>query len=192
MHDVVEELVLRVPEIDARAVHVRHGVGDVEKVLEEANRHVLVERLIAAELVGDAQHGEAEARHPARPVALLELAAVGQGLVAIEAADVVHAEEAAAEDVAAARVLAIHPEAEREQLVLEHRLQELEVADARPIPLEPIDLPRRPAQHGRVHVVEVPLVGRVLPADVLVADLAHAQELLLGEGGVDARHRDAV
>ncbi len=77
-------------------------------------------------------------------------------------------------------------------LALEHRPEELEVARAPAVPLDPVHLPGRPAEQRRVHVVEVPLVGGELPADVLVAGVAHQQQLRLGELRVDVGHGHAV
>jgi len=47
---------------------------------------------------------------------------VGQGLVAVEAPDVVHSQEAAAENIAAAAVFAVDPEVEVQHFVLEDLL----------------------------------------------------------------------
>ena len=55
---------------------------------------------------------------------------VGSGADAVEDADVVEAEEAALEDVAALGVLAVHPPGEVEQQLLEDALEEHAVADA--------------------------------------------------------------
>ena len=192
MDHIVEEFVLGVPQVDPFAVHVGHGMRDVEKVLEVFERHVLIERLVAGQFDGDREHGDAKQRHPTRAVALFEQRAVGQSLVAVETANVVHAQEAAAEHVATARVLAIDPEAEAEHLVLEHFLEEVHVAPAGLLHFDLIDAPRRPADHGRVDVVKVPLVGRILTASMLIPFATHAQQLPLGKCRVDPRDRHAV
>jgi hypothetical protein len=58
------------------------------------------------ESIGGAVEG-----HPRRAVRLLEVAAGGERLGAVEDADVVEAEEAAREDVLSLGVLAVHPPA---------------------------------------------------------------------------------
>ncbi|MDC4224173.1 MAG: hypothetical protein MPW15_08085 [Candidatus Manganitrophus sp.] len=53
---------------------------------------------------------------------------MGSGGAAVEDADVVEAEEAALEDVPALGVLAVHPPGEVEHQLVEHPLQEGQVA----------------------------------------------------------------
>ena len=107
---VVEEAVVLVPERDALAAEVVGGVRDVEEVLEELRRHVLVatgcccasssaiasmfRQYIAIQLVAS----DCARRPPS-----------GSGRGAVEEADVVEAEEAALEDVQPVGVLAVHP-----------------------------------------------------------------------------------
>ncbi len=56
------------------------------------------ERLVVLrEFERDAHHVQRIRGHPARPVALLDHAAVGQGITPVEDADIVEAEEAARE-----------------------------------------------------------------------------------------------
>ena len=55
-----------------------------------------------------------------------------------------------------------------------------------------IDAPRRPADHGRVDVVKVPLVGRILAVSMLIPFATHAQQLPLGKCRVDLGDRHAV
>ena len=98
---VVVEAVLLVPQ--AGAAERVHRVGDVDEVLEELRRHVLVGRLGLGELERHREHRRAEEGHPRRAVGLLEVAARRQRLRAIEHADVVEAEEAAGEEVVAPR-----------------------------------------------------------------------------------------
>jgi hypothetical protein len=51
---------------------------------------------------------------------------------------------------------------------------------------------RRPGMDRRVHVAEVPLIGRHLAAGVQVDALEHQFHLLLGEVGIDDRQRQRV
>src|SRR5262249_45267456 len=125
-------------------------------------------------------------------VALFKFTAAGQWLIAVEHTDVVHAQEAAAEDVPAAGVLAVDPEAEAQHFVLEHFLQEGDIARSRLLLLDLVDPPRGPTEQRRIYVVEVPFIGWELPAGVLVPFVAHLPQLLLGARRVDVGHRDTV
>ena len=127
---VVEELVLLVPQRNAHAADVVERLGDIQEVLEELGRHVLVGRIFARQLQGDRQHVQAIHAHPGGAVGLVEMAAGGQGRAAVEDADVVQAQEAALEDVAALGVFAVHPPGEVEQQFVEDAFQEAAVGDA--------------------------------------------------------------
>ncbi len=127
---IVEELVLLVPERDAVAADVVHRAGDVQEVLEELGGDVFVDRVLPGQFQRDGQHIEAEHAHPACAVALLDVAAGGEGRAAVEHADVVQAQEAALEDVHALGVLAVDPPGEVEQQLVEDALQEGAVAFA--------------------------------------------------------------
>src|SRR5690606_12495414 len=100
---VVIEAVHVVPQ--AGAAQRVHGVGDGGEVLEELAGAVLVAPVVAGQLEGDAQHHHAVEGHPRGSVGLLQVPAVGRADAAVEDADVVEPEKAAAEDVAAARSL---------------------------------------------------------------------------------------
>ena len=63
VEDVVVEALFLVPEPEGV-----HRVGDVDEVLPELARHVLVGLIRAGELHRDPQHVEAVHRHPAGPV----------------------------------------------------------------------------------------------------------------------------
>ena len=114
-HEVVVKAVVLIPEPDVFAAHLRHRFGDLQEVLEELRRHVLVKRPIMREFNRHAHHREREHRHPTRSVGLLQSAAAGEGLRAIEDADVVEAEESTLEDVSAGGVLSIDPPGEVEE-----------------------------------------------------------------------------
>jgi hypothetical protein len=75
VQDVVEELVLVVPEPDARFAQVVHGLGNMEKMLEELGRDVLVHMVVLGELERDAHEVERVHRHPAGAVRLVDMAA---------------------------------------------------------------------------------------------------------------------
>jgi hypothetical protein len=126
------------------------GVGDEQEVLEELGGDVLVDRLVAGQLQGNGQHVEAEHGHPARGVGLLELGAAGDGLRAVEDADVVEAQEPALEHVAPGGVLAVDPPGEVEQQLVEHLLEEVVVgAPFAPAgPVVGVDLEHSPGGPG--------------------------------------------
>ena len=147
---------------------------------------------MARQFQRDAQHVERVHGHPAGAVGLLQAAAVGQGLAAVEDADVVQPQEATLEDVGAFHVLAVHPPGEVEQQLVEDALQEGKVGAAAALLFDLIDAQRRPGVHGRVDVVERPLVGRQLSVGMHVPLAQEQHQLLLGEVGVDERQRDAV
>ena len=139
----------------------------------------------------DLDHVLAVEGHPGGPVGLLQRAAGGQRRAAVEDADVVEAQEAAGEDVAAVGVLAVQPPVEVERETVERALQELAVlAPEAALPVEQEQ--RRPGVDGRVDVAEVPLVGRHLAVGVGVEAAQHEQQLLLGEVEVDERERRRV
>ena len=123
---VVEEAVLLVPHAVPSADLV-HGRGDPEEVLDELERDVLVAGIVLRQLDGDLQHVLAEERHPGGAVGLLEVAAGRQRRAAVEDADVVEAEEAAFEHVAARAVLAVDPPGEVHQQLAGSTLEEVQV-----------------------------------------------------------------
>jgi len=132
-------------------------------MLEEFQDQVL--RLAAAGPVqgaGDAEHGQRVGAHPAGGVGLLQQVA-GRQVGAVDRADVVQAEEAALEHVVAPGVFHVHPPGEVDQELVEDQGQEVQVAAA----VDGEDLQRRPRVHRRVHVAEVPLVGRERPVRML-------------------------
>ena len=124
---------------------VVHGLGDVQEVLEELGGDVLVDGVVQRQLERDAHQVQAVHRHPARAVGLVDVPAGRQRRAAVEDADVVEAEEAALEDVAALGVLAVHPPGEVEHQLVEDALEEREVA-APPLRLRSIWKTRQVAQ----------------------------------------------
>ena len=158
------------------------GRRDVGEVLEELGAHVLVGRgAVLAQDQGDLEHVEAEQRHPARRVGLLEPALDGERRRAVDRADVVQAEEAALEDVVAVGVLAVDPPGEVQEQLVEDALEEDEVGGA----VDGEHPQGGPGVDGRVHVAEGPLVGGQLAVGVHVPLAAQQQELLLGELRID-------
>ncbi len=189
--DVVVEAVLLVPHVVRLVAGLVHRVGDPDEVLEELEGHLLVHRVVIGEDDRYLEHVLAVERHPRRAVRLFQRTARGQLGAAVEYADVVQAQEAAGENVAALRVLAVHPPVEVEHQALKRALQERDVLPAEVL-LDFVEEERRPRVHRGVHVAEVPLIGGHLPIGVAVQAAEHEQELLLGEVEVDQRQRQRV
>src|SRR6266536_3791346 len=81
-----------VPEAALAASHSIDGRADVDEMLEELRRDVLVDDIALRELQRDGLHVEAIHRHPARAVGLVQLPARGQTGSTVEGADVVEPE----------------------------------------------------------------------------------------------------
>ena len=82
------------------------------------------------QLQGDPHEVQAVHGHPARAVGLVEEAAAGQPGVAVENTDVVQSEYAALKNVPPLRILTIHPPGKVEHKLVEHPLQERQIAAA--------------------------------------------------------------
>ena len=106
------------------------------------------------------------------------MAAGGQGSAAVEHPDIVEPQEAALEDVHAVNVFAVDPPGEIEHQLVEHPLEEIEVARA-----SPVDSKAAHASTG-VDVAKGPLVGGGLAVGVLVPLPAEQHQLILGKLGV--------
>ena len=85
-------------------------------------------------------------------------------------------------------VLAVHPPGEVDEQLVEDPAQEVDV----PAAVDREHLERRPRLHGRVDVVERPLVRRHGAVRVLEPLAAEQRQLVLRERRVDVRERDAV
>ena len=101
--------------------------------------------------------------------------------------NVIEAEEAALEDVAAFQVLLVHPAGEIHHQLVEDTLQEVEVAHAGQRRIHAEHPPRRPGMHRRVDVAERPFIGRQRAIRVHEPFMRQQQQLVLGEGRVDQR-----
>ena len=195
MKDVVEELILVVPQPDAPVLptDVAHGLGDVQEVLEELGGDILVHPVVLGQLQRDAHEIQGIHRHPAGAIRLIDMPAGRQLAAAVEDPDVVEPEEATLEHVAALRILAVDPPGEVQHQLVEHALQECQVALAPA--LLAVDLehaPRGPGMHRWIDVPEGPLVSGYLPVRVHVPLARQEHELLLGKFCVEIRERNAV
>ena len=183
---------IREPVVEERVVRVVEALmlecaRDQDELLEELDHHVHVDVVLLRELDRDHEHRQRVVRHPRGAVGLLErnpLREVG----AIDRADVVETEKAAAEDVVAVGVLAVQPPGEVDEQLLEDALQELAVAAA----VDAVDADRRHHVHRRIDVVEVPLVCRQRPVRVLEPLAQQHQQLVLRERGVEVRPGNRV
>src|SRR5262249_56208590 len=90
---VVEKIVIIIPESDSCVTDIRHCARDMQEMIQELDSHVFVDGVAAAELDRDAQHVEAEHRHPGSAVGLLDASARRQRLRTVEHADIVEAKE---------------------------------------------------------------------------------------------------
>ena len=189
---VVEEAVLFVPQLVLVVTDAVHGGGDEGEVLGELEDHVVVDRIVPAQLDGDAEHRLGVERHPRSAVRLLEAATGRQRGAAVEHADVVEAQEATFEDIAAGRVLAVDPPREVDEQLLERALQPGDVTRAPLLQLGLVHQQRRPGVHRRVDVAEVPLIGGKLPVRVEVQLPQHQLQLILGDVDVDHAQRHGV
>ena len=149
---------------------------DQHELLEELDHHVQVDVVLLGELDRDHEHRERVVGHPRRAVGLLERDALRE-VRAVDRADVVEAEEAAAEDVVAVGVLAVEPPGEVDQQLLEDPLEELAVAAA----VDAEDAQRGHHVHRRVDVVEVPLVRGQRAVRVLEPLAQQHEQLVLRE-----------
>ena len=196
VHDIVIEAIFIVPEVDAivgaRCGAVVHGVGDVEEMFEEFGGDILVGIIFTGQFDGDGEHVEAEHGHPGGAVRLIEIGAGGERGGAIEEADVVEAEEAALEEVAAILVLAVDPPGEVDEQLLKDAFEEEAVALAADAALDAEDAQGGPGVDGRIDVAEGPFVGGELAAGMHEPFAQEEDELALGEIGIDQCQRDGV
>ena len=111
---------------------------------------------------------------------------------AVEDADVVEAEKATLEDVLTEAVPAICPPGEVQHQLVERPPEEVYVCLAAQSLLGAMKEEGRPGMNRRVHVTEIPLVSRDLPAGMQVNPLEHQLHLFFGEVGVHDRQRKRV
>ena len=156
-------------------------------MLEEFRGDVLVCGVVARQLQRDGEHVEAEHRHPARAVALVQARAAGQRFAPIEQADVVEAEEAALENVATFAVLSIHPPGEVDEQLVKDPLEKRHIGGARRAAFDLINAHRGPSVHRRVHVAELPLVRRQLTVGMHEPLAQQQDQLVLGRRGIHQR-----
>src|SRR5215510_7910055 len=138
---VVKKPILIIPELDVFAAKVVHRAANIDEVLEEFARDILVNGIIFRQLQRDGEHVEAVHAHPTGAVRLLDVAAGGQGGAPVEDPDVIEAEKAALKYVAPVRVLTIDPPSKIEQKLLKDALEKFAVTDAAPFHFHFVDAP---------------------------------------------------
>ena len=192
MQHVVVKFVFFVPQADILAAKIIHRRGNTEKVFKKLRRDIFVNMIFGRQLDGNAHHVQRKHSHPTSAVALLEMAAVGEGSVAIEDPDVIEPEKSALENVVALGVFAIHPPGEGDEHLMKECFKKRAVTFAPLFALDLINAPRRPRDHGGINVSEIPLVGRHLSVRSLVPFTHYEIELALGEMRIDKGKGDAV
>ena len=193
LQHVVVEAVRLVPEPGAAGADLAvDGAGDQQEMLEELDRHVLVDMVDQRDLDRHSHEVQRVDRGPGGAVRLVDVAALRQQAAAVEQRDVVEAEEAALEDVAVVGVLLVHPPGEVEDQLVEDAAQERRVGLAAADAVDVVDLQRGQRVHRRVGVAELPLVGRQLAVGMEEARLGQQDQLRLGEGRIDQREGHAV
>ena len=161
-------------------------------MLEKLGRDIFVNVVLTRELNRDSHQVQAKHSHPTGAVALLEMSSVVKNFVAIEHADVVESKKAALENIFALGVLAVHPPGEGDQHFVKNRFQKCAIAFSGLFAFNLINAPRRPSQHRRINVVEIPFVGWNFAVRVLIPFTDDEIELGLGELDIDQREREAV
>src|SRR6266404_8925516 len=133
-------------------------IGDSDEMLKKLRGHILGRRVILRKFERDGKQGAAIKRHPRGAVSLLETSAGRERLRAIEDADVVQAQKAAAENVLSLRVLAIDPPGKVDHELLEGAREKNTVPLAA-ITGHFVGSPARPCMHGRIHIAKRELIS---------------------------------
>ena len=125
------------------------------------------------------RHVLAEESHPGRAVRLLQVAPGRQRRAAVEDADVVEPEKTALEHVLAEPVLAVDPPGEVQGQFCKGRLEEVEIRLTIERAAQAVEKQGRPGVDGRIHIAEVPFIGRDLAIGMEIVLAEHQLDLLL-------------
>src|ERR1700721_4343851 len=112
LQHVVKESVGLVPQSHSIGAEMVHGVGNVDEVLPEFAGDVFVRGILRGELHGDGQQVQCVHGHPTGAVGLLDVAAGGQRVAAVEDSNIIEAEKTALKNVHAVGVFAVDPPGE--------------------------------------------------------------------------------
>src|SRR6185369_261031 len=129
---------------------------------------------------GDLQHILAVESHPRSTVGLVQMAARRERRAAIKHTNVVQPEKAPGENVLPLGILSVDPPVEILHQALKRPLQEAEISPAQLL-FNVVEEQGRPGMYWRIHVTEVPLVGRDLPIRMRIEISQHEQQLVLGK-----------
>src|SRR5277367_1467968 len=167
MEQIVEEPILGVPHLILMLANPVHRVGDPEEMLYEAKGDFLVHGVVLCQNKRNLQHVLAVESHPRRAIRLVEMPTGGELSTAIEHANIVQPEESSREDIPSLRVFSVDPPVEVQHQTLKRTLQEAQVRPAQFF-LDVEKKQRRPGMHWRIHITEVPLVGRDLSVGMCI------------------------
>src|SRR6478609_1472207 len=109
MKHVIEKSVFSIPELDFFPADVVHGSTDIDEVLEELARHVLVCPIIARQLECDREHIEAIHPHPTGRVRLFDMTSGGQWGAPIKNTDVVESQKPTLKDILPLGIFSVDP-----------------------------------------------------------------------------------
>ena len=194
LDDVVIKAILLIPVLVA-AQHLGLGInhrlgvqrgGQLHEVVEETLGDIGVLRLFPSQGHAHLQQVEAEGGHPSGAVALLNAAAIGQGVAAIKDADVVEPQEATLKHVVAGAVVAVGPPAVLEDEFAHGAAQEGQITKALLVAFDLKNAQGRPSADGRIGVRQRPLIGRSLSIGGGVPGAAQQHALLLGHPRINA------
>ena len=152
---IVIEAVLVVPK--AAAAEAIDGIGNGHEMLEKLRSHIFISGIALSQLEGNGQHRVAIKGHPGCAIGLLQKAACGQRLGAVEHTYVVQTQKAAGEKILAANVLAVDPPGEIEEQLLKDPRQVEPVTRAFAA-RDLVNAPCRPGVNRRVHVGKLEFV----------------------------------
>ena len=186
MEQVVEEPVLGVPHFVVVFPDPIHGVGDPEEVLKKPVGNLLIHGVVVCQNERDLQHVLAVESHPRRAVRLVQMAARRERSTAIKHANVVQPEKSTGENILSLRIFPVDPPVEILHQALKRPLQKAEIRPAQFF-FNVVEKQSRPGMHWRIHVAEVPLVGRNLPIRMRIEIPQHEQKLILGKIEVHQR-----
>src|SRR5262245_41373721 len=159
-------------------------------MFEELARHVLVTRVLDGQFERDRQHVEAVHCHPARSVCLFYRSSGRKLRAAVEHADVVAAEKPAFEHIVSQVILAIDPPSKIHQKFVKEAFEKSVVTLSAIRLLDQVDLPYRFGMHGRIYVIEIPLVGGYLAVRMEIDLVGEKPQLVLCKIEIDARKQD--
>src|SRR5580704_13564184 len=120
------------------------------------------------------------------------MAAGRESRTAVEDADVVQPKKAALKEIIAKAVFTVHPPTEVEHQLGKRTLEEINIAFPRSSLFRPVHKYGGPSMHRRIHIAEVPLIGRDLAGWVEEELLQHQIKLSFSKVGVNRSQGNGV